>query len=148
MTIEEVEQFIHSSFNSSSAKGATAALYDWCEFLKENNELGDGYILTQDQLKDLQMHYEHNQDLQMTPEEFVNLLSDIKRVGQKKVERKYRSSNFNNKHSGSTTTSSGGSARPISYYNDRASMNHPDSTVSKLLYLSLSIICLLLHEIR
>lgn len=128
MTNVEVLKYVHAVFEASQRfAGGTAPAYEWWTFINRFNVHDGNFILSDTQIKAFKPYCEKNQDLEMTPDEFLQLILAIRNEKQK---TKARSSKIMESPA-STTTSGSSGGRPVSYFNDKASINHPDSTVKK-----------------
>lgn len=134
MSDEQVEKYIHVFFkNSPRANNGTAPTFEWLQFLEMFNEQQNHYILTEQQKKAIKPYCIQNPDLEMTPEEFVKLLAIIRHEAT--VEERRPRANSSTPSARRLFDSRPRSSRLISsksattYYDDRASTNHPDDNV-------------------
>ncbi|OBZ88544.1 hypothetical protein A0J61_03400 [Choanephora cucurbitarum] len=109
MNNEDVEEYINVLF-SKSTKGerATACTIDWLDFLQEYNVQQGYYVLTEDELQEMEAYCAANPDLEMTPDEFVRLIYTVRDLPDDSI----------------------GSYYPVQdnttgYFQDRESTNHP-----------------------
>lgn len=71
----KVELYVQSLFKVSARSSTkTAPAHEWFELLNMYNEREGQYILTQHQLNTIAPYCEANQDVEMTPEDFIRLL--------------------------------------------------------------------------
>jgi hypothetical protein len=113
--------YVHAFFEISPKYATgTAPAREWLQFLNLFNEREDKYILTRQQLETIVPYCELNQDVEMTPEDFIRLLYLIRHEKIKET---------------NTTTKNLFDSRPRSskliskkYYNHSShySTNHPD----------------------
>ncbi|KAK4515768.1 transcriptional repressor [Mucor velutinosus] len=137
MSDEQVERYIHVFFsNSPRANSGTAPTFEWLQFLEIFNEQQNHYILTEQQKKAIKPYCIQNPDLEMTPEEFVRLLAIIRHEATVE-ERKPRATSstpatkrlFDSRPRSSRLISS---KSATTYYDDRASTNHPDDNLNHM----------------
>lgn len=135
MSDEQVEKYIHVFFSSSpKANSGTAPTFEWLQFLEMFNEQQNYFILTEQQKKAIKPYCIQNPDLEMTPEEFIRLLSIIRHEPSIEEPKPRISSStpatrklFDSRPRSSKLISS---KSTTTYYDDRASTNHPDDSVS------------------
>ncbi|CAO3625646.1 unnamed protein product [Mucor fragilis] len=137
MSDEQVEKYIHVFFkNSPRANNGTAPTFEWLQFLEMFNEQQNHYILTEQQKKAIKPYCIQNPDLEMTPEEFVKLLAIIRHEAT--VEERRPRANSSTPSARRLFDSRPRSSRLISsksattYYDDRASTNHPDDNLNHM----------------
>lgn len=134
MSDQQVEKYIHIFFsNSPRANSGTAPTFEWLQFLEMFNEQQNHYILTEQQKKAIKPYCIQNPDLEMTPEEFIKLLAIIRHEAT--VEERRPRATLSTPAARRLFDSRPRSSRLISsksattYYDDRASTNHPDDSV-------------------
>jgi hypothetical protein len=113
-----------------SATG-TAPAYEWLQFLELYNEREGHYILTHQQMASIKPYCEMNQDVEMTPHDFIRLIHIIRRdksiTPQQSVSTPLTSTTkklFDSRPRSSKLISKKSLSH---YYEDRASTNHPDN---------------------
>jgi len=134
MSDQQVEKYIHIFFsNSPRANSGTAPTFEWLQFLEMFNEQQNHYILTEQQKKAIKPYCIQNPDLEMTPEEFIKLLAIIRHEATVEERRPRATSStpaarrlFDSRPRSSRLISS---KSATTYYDDRASTNHPDDSV-------------------
>lgn len=149
MTDEGVETYVHAFFQRSPKYSmGTAPALEWLQFLELFNELNGRYILTEQQLTSIIPYCELNQDVEMTPDDFIRLLHlirhqqdtaptssallDSRPRSSKLLSKKYYDNNSTSRsrYNNSSSRSRYSSNHPdfMSDYNhdDHHSINHPD----------------------
>ncbi|CEP15351.1 hypothetical protein [Parasitella parasitica] len=135
MSDEQVEEYIRVLFSSSPrANFETAPAEEWLQFLEKFNQQQNFFILSEQQKKALRPYCVQNPDLEMTPDEFIMLLSVIRNDPSKEEQSSRTATSTpasrNLFSSRSPKLISGKSA--TGYYDDRASTNHPDDSINHM----------------
>ncbi|KAI8339299.1 hypothetical protein BD560DRAFT_25105 [Blakeslea trispora] len=112
---EDVENYLQVLFDKSSkGERATACMLEWFDFLQAFNIQKGYYILTQDELSELETYCTANEDLEMTPDEFIRLIHAIRDIPEGSI------NSYSPYPIQDTTTV---------YFHDRESTNHPDPNI-------------------
>lgn len=149
MDDEKVAKYIKVFFDHSPrAASGSAPAAEWLEFLKLFNKSDEDYMLSESERKAVLPYCQQNPELEMTPEEFTSLLHLVRHAEEKfdtpitplhaartstKPDTPHVRASYNRARNvmDSRPRSSKilNTNRSYSYYDDRTSINHPDSNV-------------------
>jgi hypothetical protein len=128
MSDSDAKQYIHLIFDKSpKSYSGTAPAHEWLQFLDRFNERQNYYILTELQKRAIKPYCDMNQDLEMTPDEFISLVLLIRHNDNQPQQQQETRHPFESRPRSNLLLNT--SKSTMSYFDDRNSTNHPDSSV-------------------